>query len=136
MKTTPLTQKETLPQKILTRKDEIAADFLMLVEIHIDELLRGVVSKRFSSSDFAARLFIHPRHLTNTIKLALNESPCDIMENRLVGEAQKMLRGSNLSIAEIGVKLGYTEATNFTKFYKGMTGHTPLRYRKKSRTGN
>ena len=128
----PTLKKEILPKKIITRKDEIASDFLNLVDVHINELLSGTVSKRFSSSDFAARLFIHPRHLTNTIKLALNESPCDIMENRLVAEAQTMLKDSALSIAEIGARLGYTEATNFTKFYKGMTNQTPLQYRKQN----
>ena len=119
-----------IPKKILSRKEEITADFLELVEVHIKELLEGRTSKRYSSSDFAKKLFIHPRHLTNTIKLTINTSPCDIMENRLVHEAQVLLKDNNYSIAEIGTRLGYTEATNFTKFYKGMTGSTPLQYRK------
>lgn len=121
---------DVIPQKIFSRKEEITAGFLELVEVHIKELLDGKVSKRYSSSDFAKKLFIHPRHLTNTIKLTINTSPCDIMENRLVFEAQVLLRQDNYSIAEIGSRLGYTEATNFTKFYKGMTGSTPLQYRK------
>lgn len=121
---------DVIPQKILSRKEEITAHFLELVELHINELLQGKVSKRYTSSDFAKKLFIHPRHLTNTIKLTINTSPCDIMEERLVHEAQTLLRQDDYSIAEIGSKLGYTEATNFTKFYKGMTGSTPLQYRK------
>lgn len=123
-------QNNSIPIKVFHRKDEITSDFLQLVEVHIAELLSGKISKRYSASDFAAKLFIHPRHLSNTIKLTINVSPCDIMEERLVLEANKMLAGNKMPVAEIAAKLGYTEATNFTKFYKGMTGQTPLQYRK------
>jgi AraC family transcriptional regulator, regulatory protein of adaptative response / methylphosphotriester-DNA alkyltransferase methyltransferase len=119
-----------LPQKLPTRKEEIATEMLRLVDEHIEELMNGKVTRRMSASDLAAKLFIAPRHLTNTIKAVTGRSPCDIMEQRIMAEATKLLSETELSVAEIGYKFGYTEPTNFTKFFKGMCGVTPLNYRK------
>ena len=125
------TQK--IPVKVLSRKDEIAAQFLEMAERHITELMGGAATKRFTAAEFGRRLFIHPRHLTNTIKLTLNTSPCDYMESRLMDEAQKLLAGTDLSIAEIGMRFAYEDPTNFTKFFKGMCGITPSEYRKQNK---
>lgn len=118
-----------IPAKFLSRKDEITANFLDLLNRHVNELVAGRVSKRLSASDFGKLLFIHPRHLTTTIKLTTGKSPCDFMEERLILESQKFLRETEMQIADIGFRLGYNDPSNFTKFYKGMTGHTPKQFR-------
>jgi AraC family transcriptional regulator of adaptative response / methylphosphotriester-DNA alkyltransferase methyltransferase len=121
-----------LPKKILTRKDEITADFFKLIDKHILDLLNNKVNHKFHASDFAALLFIHPRHLSNTIKLATGKSPCDFVEERIIAEAERFLSETKMSVAEIGQVFCYDEPTNFTKFFKGMTGITPLQFRKKA----
>lgn len=119
-----------IPEKILSRKDEIAAEFMQLVDEHIADLLRGRIEYRYKPSDFASRMHIAAVHLTNTIKLTLNTSPCEVMEDRIVLEAQKMLDNTVLSVADIGNLLGFPEPTNFNRFFKNMTGITPLQHRK------
>jgi AraC family transcriptional regulator, regulatory protein of adaptative response / methylphosphotriester-DNA alkyltransferase methyltransferase len=122
--------EKKIPAKILTRKDQITTDFLKLADKHVADLMEGRVLKRFHARNFGELLFIHPRHLTNTIQLTLNTSPCEIMEEKILAEAKTLLADKTLSIAEIGMRFAYTEATNFTKFFKSMTGITPLQYRK------
>ena len=124
------TKTTDVPIKILARKDEIAASFVHLAEQHIADLMSGTATKRFHATDFASILFIHPRHLTTTLRIAINTSVCDYMEERVLAEAQKMLKETNLSVAEIGQRFAYSEPTNFTKFFKSMMGITPLQYRK------
>lgn len=119
-----------IPLKILQRKDEITADFLKIYEAHLADLFAGKVNYRMTSSKFAEKLFIHPGHLTNTIKLTTGKSPCDFMEHGIVTEAERLLRETDRSIAEIAMTFAYEETTNFIKFFKGMTGMTPLQYRK------
>lgn len=125
------TTTATLPRKILSRKDEITADFFSLMENHVQELLDGKTNRRMHAADFGQLLFIHPRHLTNTIKLTTGKSPCDFMEERLLLESQKLLAETTLSIADIAFRFGYNEPTNFTKFFKGMCGITPREFRKR-----
>ena len=119
-----------IPQKILSRKDEITAAFLQIAEAHIQDLLANRATARYHAKDFAAQLFIHPVHLTNTLHLTKGWSPCDFMEQRIMEEACKLLRDNELSIADIGAKFAYYDPTNFTKFFKGMCGMTPLQFRK------
>ena len=119
-----------IPKKLVSRKDEITRDFLQLAQRHISDLLNGSATRRYHSSDFAKLLFIHPRHLTNTIKLTTGKSPCEIMEDGILAEVQTMLAHTTLSVASIGSRFAYDDPTNFTKFFKGLTGVTPLQYRK------
>ena len=121
---------EKLPVSISSRKEEITNGFYKLVDMNIADLLQSRSRKRLHAKDFGALLFIHPRHLTNTIKLTTGRSPCDIMEEKLVDVARQMLAETERSVADIAYQLGYNDATNFSKFFKGMTGINPLQYRK------
>lgn len=116
-----------------TRPEALTADFIRLAEQHITDLLTGRAEKLFHAKDFAARLFVHPRHLTNTIHGTMGVSPCEIMENRIVAEACRMLRETSMPIADVAYTFLYSEPTNFTKFFKNMTGETPMQYRKRQR---
>jgi AraC family transcriptional regulator of adaptative response / methylphosphotriester-DNA alkyltransferase methyltransferase len=120
-----------IPSKILTRKDEITADFFKLLAEHMADVLAGRVDNMYHIKDFAARLFIHPTHFSNTIKLTTGHSPCHFAEERTMEEARRMLGETTLSIAEIGYKLTFSEPTNFTKFFKSFEGVTPKQYREK-----
>jgi len=119
-----------VPKKILTRKDEITADFFALLDKHINDILTGEVQQMFHIKDFASRLYIHPTHFSNTIKLSTGKSPCDFVEKRIMEEAKKMLRHTAMPIADICYRLTFNEPTNFTKFFKAMEGMTPKQYRK------
>ena len=118
-----------IPHKVLTRKDEITANFFQLLDHHISAILSGKEDKMHHIKDFAALLFIHPTHFSNTIKLTTGYSPCHFLEERAIKEAKKMLSETPMSIAQIGYKLTFNEPTNFTKFFKSLTGITPKQYR-------
>jgi len=115
---------------VSSRKEEITSDFLRLVDQHMDDLMHGRIERRYTATDFAKLLFVNSRHLTNTVKQTIGKSPCDLMEARFMDEARKMLKETNLSIADIGEKLGWNDPSNFTKFFRNMSGMTPLQYRK------
>jgi AraC-like DNA-binding protein len=116
--------------EIASRKEEITSDFLRLVDQHIDDLLHDRIDRRYSAQDFARLLFIHSRHLTDTVKRTTGKSPCDFMEQRIMMEAQRLLKETDLPIGDIGGKFAYNDPSNFTKFFKNMSGITPLQYRK------
>jgi AraC family transcriptional regulator of adaptative response / methylphosphotriester-DNA alkyltransferase methyltransferase len=122
-----------IPKKLFARKDQITADFLRLYHAHLEALFAGKVHYRMSTSKYAEKLFVNHRHLTNTIKLTTGKSPCDFMEDGITAEAKRLLWETNLPIAEIGMTFAFDEPTNFTKFFKGMTGMTPMQFRKAGR---
>lgn len=125
-----------IPKKILSRKDEITQEFFALLDRLINDILSGKTDKMYHIKDFAADLFIHPTHFSNTIKLTTGRSPCDFVEERIMTEARQMLSNTTLPIASICYILTFNEPTNFTKFFKTFEGVTPRQYRKQlERTG-
>lgn len=117
-----------IPKKFLNRQHEITADFLQEVDNHLTDILSGKKDQMFEIRDFAALLYIHPIHLSNTIKSATGYSPCYFMENRLTEISKSLLQNSDMSIAEIARTLTY-DPSNFTKFFKRFSGKTPKQYR-------
>jgi len=119
-----------LPKKILSRQAEITQAFLNEVDKHLADIMEGKADKMYHIKDFAAILFIHPVHLSNTIKLTTGHSPCHFFEEKLMNEARKLLNEGQLSIAEIAERLTF-DTSNFTKFFKRFEGMTPSAYRQR-----
>jgi AraC-like DNA-binding protein len=117
-----------LPQKYQTRKAEITADFIAAVNEHIDQVMDGSIDQMYHIKDFARQLYIHPVHLSNTIKLHTGHAPCYFFEMRLMEEARKMLQNPLLTVTDIATKLTF-DNSNFTKFFKRFEGVTPSQYR-------
>lgn len=129
MNSTTSSTKTGLPKKIQSRQKEITALFFSTLDAHIGDILTGKAKDSYRIKDFAKVMFIHPVHLSNTIKLQTGKSPCDYVEERLMQEAKRLLSESALPIADIAQKLTFKEATNFTKFFKRFAGVTPKQYR-------
>ncbi|HTI08681.1 MAG TPA: AraC family transcriptional regulator [Puia sp.] len=119
-----------LPKKILSRQAEITRDFLVEVDKHLADILSGKADKMYHIKDFAAKLFIHPVHLSNTIKLTTGHSPCYFFEGKLMAESRKLIQEGRHTIAEIAELLTF-DTSNFTKFFKRFEGVTPSAYRQR-----
>lgn len=103
--------------------------FLQLVDEHLADITEGRADKMYHIKDFAKRMFIHPVHLSNTIKALTGHSPCFFFEEKLMLAAKKMLQDPGQSIAQIANRLTF-DTSNFTKFFKRFEGVTPSEYRK------
>ncbi|MGZ8552309.1 MAG: helix-turn-helix domain-containing protein [Chitinophagaceae bacterium] len=115
----------------MKRPKEIAKQFLVELEKHMNDLKTGTAENTFEVQDIAALLHIHPTHLSNTIKEELKKSPCDIYEEKLIEVAKELMLTTDLSIAEIARQLTF-DPSNFTKFFKHFAGVTPKQFREKS----
>lgn len=115
------------------RKTEIANRFLSELDKHIDDLKKGKVETSYEINEIAEKLFINPNHLSDTIKDVLGKSPCGIYEEKLAEAAKELLTNPNKSISDIAYTLSY-DHSNFTKFFKRLTGFTPKEYRNQNLT--
>jgi AraC family transcriptional regulator of adaptative response / methylphosphotriester-DNA alkyltransferase methyltransferase len=114
----------------MKRPKEITKQFLFELEKHMDDLKSGKAESTFEVQDIAALLYIHPTHLSNTIKEELKRSPCEIYEEKLMDIAKELILTTNLSIAEIARRLTF-DPSNFSKFFKHFEGITPKQFREK-----
>lgn len=119
---------ETDKEPVSLRKQEIVQQYLHELDQHIGDLKAGKAEKTFEIKDLADLLHIHPRHLSNTIHEVLNQSPCDIYEQKLMNISKELILQTNLPIAQIARHLLY-DPSNFTKFFKNYAGITPKKFR-------
>ncbi|KXJ55623.1 AraC family transcriptional regulator [Neptuniibacter pectenicola] len=56
-----------------------------------------------------------------------------VIDRRIALEAQRMLAHSRASVAEVGFYLGFSETTNFIKFFRRVLGVTPSVFQRRSR---
>ncbi|MEO8146350.1 MAG: helix-turn-helix domain-containing protein [Bacteroidia bacterium] len=95
-----------------------------------------LVSRDFLShrkvSDYANLLHISPDHLNRTIKTHSHKTAHEVIDEMILIEAKAQLKHSQLSIAEIAYQLQFSDPSHFNKFFKKLSGCTPLQYRSKS----
>ncbi|MEV7359688.1 helix-turn-helix transcriptional regulator [Kitasatospora sp. NPDC091276] len=96
------------------------------------ELERSFAATR-SVEDYAARLGYSPRTLTRACLAATGRSAKQLADARVALQAQRLLAHTDLPVAAIGRALGFTEATNFGKFFARETGRTPGDFRRAQR---
>ncbi|MDM1292815.1 helix-turn-helix domain-containing protein [Sphingobacterium sp. N143] len=93
-----------------------------------------LVEQQFKStrlpSVYADQLFITPNHLNAICKSYIGQSAGEIIRNRIILEAKRLLINKNLNITEIANELQFKDNSYFTKFFKKSTGLTPEEFRK------
>ena len=80
-------------------------------------------------ADYAAASGTSTKTLARLTTSVLGLTPKDVIDRRVALEAQRMLAVDRTPIADVGLALGFSEATNFTKFFVRMTESTPHEFR-------
>jgi AraC family transcriptional activator of pobA len=95
-----------------------------------------LIEKNFATlklpRDYADLLYITPNHLNAVCNDLLGISAGEVIRNRILLEAKRLLINLNLTIAEIGYQLNFSDNSYFTKFFKKYTGLTPEEFRRRA----
>jgi len=79
---------------------------------------------------YAGLLFVSPNHLNAVCKGLLGVSAGDMIRNRIVLEAKRMLANLDLTVTEIAYSLNFEDNSYFCKFFKNQAGVSPDAFRK------
>lgn len=82
--------------------------------------------------DYADILHRSPKTLSNLFAKYQLPSPQQIIQERLVTEAKRLLLNSKETVKEIAAILGYESVYSFSRFFKRMTGESISDFRKKN----
>lgn len=113
------------------RSTEIATRYFNFLDQHIADVINGDVPDFFTLNRIARELTVSHKHLTDIIKSEKGHHPCHFYDAKIISKAQELLTSSDLSIAQIAMKLTY-DPSNFSKFFRKWTGFTPGDYRNES----
>jgi AraC-like DNA-binding protein len=117
----------------LAREKSATALVEHLIAQHFEQMLAGTAFSDMppSLSELAKGLFITPRTLIRRLG-AENNSYRAILELCRRRYAQQLLKGTQLSVADIAIVLGYRESANFGRAFRQWFGCAPGVWRRKA----
>jgi len=96
-------------------------------------LFKNLLEENFKKiktvSEFANKMSVSEKKLNKSTNAILGKSPKEIIDERVVLEAKRLLVHTTNSIKEIGYDLGFEEPTNFIKYFKKHVSKTPIEFR-------
>lgn len=104
-------------------KDILEPAMIYLEENYMDPTLTNAIlaEKAFISETYFLRLF------RKRFGVSPRKYLCDIR----IRKAKQLLIGTNYTISSVAQDCGFSDITHFSRAFRGMTGETPMQYRKR-----
>jgi AraC-like DNA-binding protein len=93
-----------------------------------------VMEQQFRSgvgiAELAAELGVTPTHLTRCCRAASGRTAIELLQDRRLFEARKLLSETKMPVGQIGEALGFTSPAYFTRAFQNQTGQSPSAFRR------
>lgn len=123
IKITRLAKKQYVSEKVIEEdKFNLIRKFHLLVELHY--------KKERQVNFYANLLHKSPKTISNYFALYSKKSPSQVIHERVIVEAKRLVYYTDKSIKEVADELGFEDVSHFSKFFKKATTKSPseLRY--------
>jgi AraC family transcriptional regulator len=98
-----------------------------------EEILRTEYRSPLTVASLAARVGVHPVHLSRTWRRFRRSSLGDALRRLRIEEARRRLAGGTESLVGVALDLGFGDQAHFTRVFRRVTGLTPRAYRRQAR---
>lgn len=102
--------------------------------LHALENLENTIEEYYktekSAKFYADTLHITPKHLNRVTKATLNKTTTELITERVLLEAKRLIVHSGSSLTAVAETLGYEDYAYFSRVFKLKTGKTPLEFKK------
>ncbi len=112
---------KNLVSRSVDHKKELAYRFQDLVNQHYKELK--------STADYAEKLSLTPNYLNALVKGSIGIPAGQVIKNRVILEAERLLIHSTLTVIQISYELGFSDNSHFGKYFRSVKGMSPNSYR-------
>lgn len=116
-----LLQKASPSEETVTSENDRVTRFRQLVDKHY--LTESGVEF------YADKLAVTSNYLNRLVKQNLGQSTKQYIQNRRIDEAKRLLRYTELSVADIAEQLNFETSSYFVRAFSKVTKTTPLKYR-------
>jgi len=100
---------------------------------HFENLIETNFKSLKSVKEYAALLNITANYLNAVCKETVGRTAGDMIRDRIILEAKRLLLHSTISVCETAYHLGYDDCSYFIRLFKKNTGNTPEKFRSKNR---
>jgi len=95
----------------------------------IDDYIEAMLATTITVRAMAELTGWSPRRFAEAFKRTTGRTPYQHVVHRRLAAARRLLRTTNLSIAEIALRLGFANQSHFTALFTRAVGMTPRRWR-------
>ncbi len=120
-----LSEREKRKQGYTELKKGADLDYTLLFR----DSLESNYTKLKSVNDYAKIICISEKRLGQATAKVLGKPPKEIITDRILLEAKRLLVHTNLSIKELGQELGFEDPAYFVRYFKKNTETTPVEFR-------
>lgn len=96
-------------------------------------LFKGMLDEHFSKiksvSGYAELINVSEKRLTKATLNTMGKTPKQLIDEKILLEAKRLLVHTSITIKEIGFQLGFDEPTNFIKYFRKHLNKTPIEFR-------
>lgn len=92
-------------------------------------LIEEEYTRHYPTSFYTEKLKVNAQRLNALCKLQLNKTVNELLQDRLITEAKRLLAYSELTASEIAYELNFNDNSYFNRFFKRLEGLTPEQFR-------
>lgn len=125
-------------EQIIREVSELTAKNLGMDDIRIAQIKKYVAvhySEPLELSDIADKFQFSYTYLSSYFSQTAREGFSEYLNKIRIGHACQLLKQGELSIAEIGDRVGYSDHSYFCRVFKKITDETPSSYRRRTKQG-
>lgn len=108
---------------VVTQNQQLLTSLRHLLEQHYKTLRRP--------GEYAGLLYITPNHLNALCRDLLGRSAGEVIRDRVLLEAKRLLTNAGMTATEIAYELNFRDNSYFNRFFKKYEGVTPDEFRRK-----
>jgi AraC family transcriptional regulator len=97
-----------------------------------EEILRAEYRTGLTVSSLAARLGVHPVHLSRTWRRFRRCSLGEALRRLRIEDARRRLAAGPENLVDVALDLGFGDQAHFTRVFRRVTGETPHAYRRRA----
>jgi len=96
---------------------------------HFRQLLETHFRDHWPINRYASAIGVTPDRLHDLCRRHIGRAPSVLVQERMIHEARMMLENTAMSADLISAKIGFRDASHFSRFFKTRVGLPPVTYR-------
>lgn len=101
-----------------------------LIVNNFEQLINEYYKTKHKVRDYAELLLLTPNYLNAVCNKIIGRPAGELIRNRIMLEAKRLLLHENMTVAEIGMEVGFDDNSYFCRFFKKYEGTSPEKFRK------
>jgi AraC-like DNA-binding protein len=98
---------------------------------------KDLIDRRYAQpldvATLAGEAYASSAHFARSFKRAFGETPHRYMQRRRVERAAELLRGTESSVTEVGLDVGFASLSSFSRAFRELIGEPPSAYARRWR---